>query len=382
MKVIVDATVLARSRPTGVDYYTRNLIAAAAEQMTQDDFVLAYMAAQQADLGIPKKNVLAKRYLPLPERFYSGLLHYANIVPYNLLARISGDVYIFPNFSRPPMLGHFKTITFIYDLAFTRVDSLNTPRHKKFLEKEVRGAVRRSTHIVVCSQSTKQDLIALYGAAEEKVSVIYPAADQAIYKPQTKDEVLRVQVKYSLPTKYILYLGTIEPRKNIAALMRAFAALPGKLKSEYSLVLAGGKGWMDDEIEATFSTLSKENSIIRTGYIDDKDKPGIYSGASLFVFPALYEGFGMPVLEAMACGTPVITSNNSSLPEAVGDSGVLVDPVDVDAIRDAILGVLKNTARQRKMAKTGLERAKNFSWISGGKKLKSILEASMQKHNI
>lgn len=381
MKVVVDATVMAREKKTGIDYYTRNLITAAAEQMEQDDFALCYLATHKTDLGVQANNIHTKRYLPLHERFYSGLLHYANIVPYNLLARISGDVYIFPNFSRPPMLGKPKSITFIYDLSFTRIDALNTPRHKKFLEKEVRGAVRRSTHIVVCSESTKRDLVDLYGAAEEKVSVIYPAADQAVYKPQTKEEQLRVQAKYRLPAKYILYLGTIEPRKNIALLMRAYAALPKKLKSEYSLVLAGGKGWMDEEIENTYEELRKDNSIIRTGYIDDHDKPGLYSGSSLFVFPALYEGFGMPVLEAMACGVPAITSNTSSLPEVVGEGGIMVDPKDKDGLSDRMSDILTSSKRAEELIKHGNKQATMFSWKVSGEKLKKVIRAVHELDN-
>jgi glycosyltransferase involved in cell wall biosynthesis len=337
------------------------------------------MATRKANLGIRKKNVLARRYLPLPERFYSGLLHYANIAPYNLLSRTAGDVYIFPNFSRPPMLGRARTVTFIYDLAFARVDSINTERHKKFLDREVRNSVKKSSRIIVCSQNTKNDLVELYNADPESVSVIYPAADVSSYFERSKQEVIAIRKKYNLPDDYILYLGTLEPRKNLASLMEAYDKMPSAIKAEYPLVLVGGQGWLDEEIESTYKRLRGRNTIIRTEYVPEEDKPMLYTGAKLFVYPALYEGFGMPALEAMACGTPVITSNNSSLPEVVGDSGVLVDPSSVDAISNAMLGVLKDSARQRRMANAGLVRAKNFSWASGGKKLKSLLEASVQE---
>ncbi len=348
--------------------------------MLDAEFELAYMATGTRGLGIIGSNVEQKRFLPLPERFYSGLLHYMNVIPYNLLSRTQGDVYVFPNFSRPPMLGSAKSITFIYDLSFARIDALNTPRHKKFLDKEVKGAIRRSSRIVVCSESTKNDLVALYGAEEESVSVIYPAADESVFRPQQKAEITRVRDKYKLPAKYILYLGTIEPRKNVAALMRAYAVLPAKVKSEYSLVLAGGKGWMDEEIEGTFDALSKENSIIRTGYVEDKDKPGLYGGASLFVFPALYEGFGMPVLEAMACGVPVITSNTSSLPEVVGREGATVDPGDEASLTDQMASLLTNSKLAETSRQHGIKQAARFNWADSGMKLAEVIQ-DVQKAN-
>lgn len=375
MKIVVDATVLARPEPTGIDYYTRSVIQATSTKMLKDNIELAYLATMKRDLGVAGSNIKIKRYLPFPERFYSGLLHYLNIIPFDVLSRTRGDVYIFPNFSRPHLLGRAKSITFIYDLAFARLDAINTTRHKKFLDKEIKGAIKRSSRIVVCSESTKNDLVDIYGVNRDRVDVVYPAVDHSTYKPQSEGVVSRVINRYKIVKKYILYLGTIEPRKNITALMRAYAELPGEIKSEYSLVLAGGKGWMDEEIEAVFDALSRENSIIRTGYVEDKDKPGLYSGASLFVFPSLYEGFGMPVLEAMACGVPIITSDISSLPEVVGKDGVMVDPVDESGMRDQMAKILKNPKLAESLRQYGLKQAARFSWDSSGKKLAEIIRS-------
>jgi glycosyltransferase involved in cell wall biosynthesis len=178
--------------------------------------------------------------------------------------------------------------------------------------------------------------------------------------------------KYSLPEKYLLYLGTIEPRKNIPAIIRAFHLFSQKDKQGYKLVIVGKKGWMFQEVFELVKSLELQEKVVFPGYVAEEDKPFLYAGADIFLFPSLYEGFGMPPLEAMACGVPVITSNTSSLPEVVGDAGIQTDPMDLDAISKAILDLTTDPILHQTLAAKGLQRAKGFTWEDSVKKLLNV----------
>jgi glycosyltransferase involved in cell wall biosynthesis len=202
--------------------------------------------------------------------------------------------------------------------------------------------------------------------------------DHEEYYPKNTKEISIIKNKYNIKGEYILYTGTLEPRKNIVGILESYSMLLDEFKNEYSLVLAGGKGWLDDEIENKLNEL-KDLNIVRTGYVEDDDLPALYSGATLFIYPSFYEGFGMPPLEAMACGTPVITSNNSSLPEVVGNAGIMVDAKDTRSLTKNIEKVLKSKKLQSEMSKKGLKQAKNFSWEKSAKKLLELIESTSQK---
>ena len=180
-----------------------------------------------------------------------------------------------------------------------------------------------------------------------------------------------MRTKFGIHSKYILFLATIEPRKNLVRLLQAYQKLPNAIKAEYILVLAGGKGWLDDEINQLVTELG--DRIIKTGYLNEADKPALYSGASVFAFPSVYEGWGMPAQEAMACGAPVVVSINSSLPEVVGEAGLMVDPFSVSAITKGIEKVLTDPKLAAAMRQKGLIQAKKFTWEAAGQKLRDVL---------
>jgi glycosyltransferase involved in cell wall biosynthesis len=214
--------------------------------------------------------------------------------------------------------------------------------------------------IISDSHHTKQDIIKHFKIPEDKIKVIHLAASEN-YRPLNEKEIINIKQKYNLNYPFILYVGTLEPRKNIPTLLKALYKLK-KQGIKHKLVITGKKGWKYKSIFETIDKLNLQKDVIFTGYVPDEDLPALYNAADLFVYPSLYEGFGLPPLEAMQCGTPVITSNTSSLPEVVGDAGIMVNPYDVDELANKMYEVLTNDGLREELSKKGLERAKLFSW--------------------
>jgi len=220
--------------------------------------------------------------------------------------------------------------------------------------------LKTADKIITVSNSTKNDLMNHFNIPKEKIRVIFEAADEK-FKSLNNKETKEVKYKYHLNFPFILYVGGLAVHKNIPALIKAFYKVKKK-GIQHKLVITGTKRWKYKEIFETIDKLDLQNDVVFTGYVSDEDLPALYNAADLFVYPSIYEGFGLPPLEAMACGTPVITSNTSSLPEVVGDAGIMVDPYDVNGLADAMHEVLANEGLRANMIKNGLERAKMFSW--------------------
>jgi glycosyltransferase involved in cell wall biosynthesis len=257
--------------------------------------------------------------------------------------------YIFPKFNKDTILSH-----------------LFFPRTLKTTDK-----------IIADSNSTKQDLIRYFNVPKEKIAVILLAADEK-FKPLNHEEVNEVKQKYTLNFPFILYVGNLTKHKNIPMLIKAFYKVKKK-GIQHKLVITGMKRGKYKEIFEVTDKLNLQNDVIFTGYILDEDLPALYNAADLFVYPSIYEGFGLPPLEAMACGTPVITSNTSSLPEVVGDGGITVDPYDVDGLAEAMYEILNNDGLREDMIKKGLERAKMFSWEKCARETLKVYEEVYNK---
>ncbi|MBN2472954.1 MAG: glycosyltransferase family 4 protein, partial [Anaerolineae bacterium] len=215
-----------------------------------------------------------------------------------------------------------------------------------------------------------QDLIAIYGTAANKIRVVYPGVDPALAPVRDEEALARVRRKYGLPARYLFFLGTLQPRKNIARLVQAYQA-SGAAERGIALVLGGARGWLYDP-----AWTAGVPGVIETGYVADEDVAALYSGALALVFPSLYEGFGFPVLEAMRCGTPVIAGNTSSLPELVGEAGLLVDPLDVEAIAAAICRIVDDAALRARLVAAGHEQAASFTWERTARQTLAALEAA------
>jgi glycosyltransferase involved in cell wall biosynthesis len=245
------------------------------------------------------------------------------------------------------------------------------PGMSRHLNSWVPRSVARADHVIAVSQSTRRDLIELYRTSPDKVSVLYHGVTADFRPVNDASQLEAVRQKYGLGNQpFILSVGTIQPRKNYQRLIQAFAELP----EEYSLVIVGSKGWDYQLVLNEVVTQGLTHRVHFPGFADDADLPALYSAASLFVYPSLYEGFGLPVLEAMACGTPVVAANRSSLPEVVADAGLLVSPTDVASIAEGMKQVLMDTKLHRSMAEAGLSRAAKFSWTATAQQLMTIYQ--------
>jgi glycosyltransferase involved in cell wall biosynthesis len=259
-----------------------------------------------------------------------------------------------------PIFHPMKTIIFVYDLAFEHFPNCYLDSFNK-LSWQTRYAVYHSDKIVAISYSTKNNLIKLYGIRGEKIEVNYPGVD-SIFTPQSRMEINRIREKYGLKVPYFLFVGSLKPIKNIPRIIEGFYRFLKQMKTPYQLVLVGSDFWLDKEIPRRIKQLKLKKEVLNLGYLPREELPGIYSGAIAFISPSLYEGFGIPLLEAMACGMPIVTSNVGSMPEVVDNAALLVDPKDTDEISEAFIKIAKSRNLQDTLKKRGLERVKNFSW--------------------
>ena len=270
------------------------------------------------------------------------------------------DVFHAPANVLPARLPCPSVVT-VHDLAFMRYPQFFRPARRLYQRRLTARSVARATHVVAVSESTKRDLIELMRVPEERLHVIYPgiAAD---FQPVGDPKILAsFRAKHGLPERYLLYLGTLEPRKNLLTLVEAYARLHGQMADAPPLLLAGAKGWYYEPLFSRVRALGLERFVVFPGYVARDEQPLWYAGAELFVFPSLYEGFGLPVVEALACGTPTITSNVSSLPEVAGDVAWQVDPRSAEALARLMREVLADGAARDRMARAGPEWARQFS---------------------
>ena len=300
-------------------------------------------------------------------------------VPYRWLFGQDADITHFFNFIVPKGVAG-KVVNTIYDVVWLRYPETMDAKNYKRITQDIAYSVERADRIVTISESTKQDLIDLLHIPAEKIVIAPPGVDvDAFQNSYSADALYRIRQQYQLPDQYILYMGTLEPRKNIERLVQAFAQLcrmPGM--EHYCLVLAGKRGWQYDTIFAQMQQLGLEDRIVCTGYVDEADKAAVYQMAEVFVFPSLYEGFGMPILEAMAAGVPVVTSNVSSMPEVAGDAALLVDPLNVSELTEAIYKLLTDEALRQQCVARGYERCRLFTWERSADTLVQMYHDMMQ----
>ena len=286
---------------------------------------------------------------------------------HNMLMRSNSDIYHFFNFTIPINIKG-KVIVTIYDTVF--ITAPETMGNKKKIEDYIYGA-EKSDLIITISESAKMDIVENLGINEDKIKIVTPGIDIESYsKEYSIEELNTIKDRYQLPDNYILYLGTVEPRKNIERIIKAFLYYKKNHNGDLKLVIAGGMGWNYKNIIDLIESNSED--IILTGYVREEDKIPIYKLSKVFVFPSLYEGFGMPVLEAMASGIPVITSNVSSLPEVAGDAAIKVDPLNEIEIFNAYEKILLDSNLREKMIQAGYQQSKKYSWRESAIKLEKI----------
>lgn len=363
-RIVFDGEPLVMSHFSGVGHYILELLRAIDRQLSSYPMVKVYIFVHYRQFKKAAqyefKNIQILKS-PYSLRISNGLKRRNKQPPLDLL--FGKGVYVFTNFSSWPLV-RSKNIPFIYDISFEKYPQFAAPSNQTFLSAEVKKSVKRSSYIATISQNSKEEIAGFYDYPVENIGIFYPAVDTDRWYKRSKTAIELCKKQYDLPKKYILFVGNIEPRKNLIKLLQAYEKLPEILREEYKLLLVGAKGWQDGEIHQTISHINKSGSyvIMPSSYVTDEDLPSVMSGASLFVYPSLYEGFGIPPIEAMSCGVPVVTANNSSLPEAAGDAAMMVEALSTDSIAEAMKKVLESKALQERLVVRGYEQVEKFSW--------------------
>lgn len=293
-------------------------------------------------------------------------------VPYHFFFPSQADITQFFNFAVPPGV-RGKRITVIHDMAYRSCPQTVHKKTRIWLELNLKKSCRHADHILTVSEFSKKEIMKYLRVPEKKITVVPNAVDHAVYHPgYTESQIRQARDRFRIEKDYFLYLGTIEPRKNLERLIGAYAKLCRKMEHVPQLVLAGQKGWLCERIYEKASRLDMGNRILFTGYVSEKDSPVLMCGAKAFLFPSLYEGFGMPPLEAMACGTPVIVSNTTALPEVTGSAGTMVDPKSETQICKAMERMLMDDEYRRECSRLGLERAAAYTWAESAEKIMDV----------
>ena len=278
-----------------------------------------------------------------------------------------------------PPLRSIPSVLTVHDLIFRHLPAHHRPLNRWYLNLTMPVYCRRATHIIAVSECTRRDLVAAYSLSPERITVVHEAAAPR-FRPQPSETVAVARARYDLPDRYLLYVGTIEPRKNLARLLAAFEAVHAEELVD-GLVIVGQRGWLYDDFFAALERSPARDAVIFPGYVPDADLPAVYAGAEVLVLPSLYEGFGLPVLEAMACGTPVACSGTSSLPEVAGDAALYFDPSDTASMVDALRRMTSDADFRDALRQRGANQAAKFSWDRVAAETGSVYNAVLKEKN-
>lgn len=359
----IDASRTTVARRTGTENYALNLIRALLALwggMASRPHVRLYFRDRPAPDLFPPDEHVERRIIPFPRLWTHLRLSWE-------MARRPPDLLFVPAHVLPPLRPR-RTLVTVHDLGYLHFPQAHRALDRLYLDLSTRWNARAAGHILADSQATKTDLIRACGTPAEKISVVYPGLDESLRRV---DDPTAVKARYGIAADYILYLGTLQPRKNLARLVDAFALLSNP---DVQLVIAGRKGWLYDEIFARVQAHGLAERVVFTGYLPDADRPALLSGARLFAFPSLYEGFGFPVLEAMRCGVPVVCADTSSLPEIAGDAALLVDPLDTGALAAALARLLSDEPLRARLIARGYAQTECFSWDRAARQVMAIIE--------
>jgi len=356
MKVAIDIQSAVTQR-AGVGRYTRELAANLAATMPEGQLLLPYFDFKRhaEPFTIPHATMHPIRWIP--GRAIQGAWNMLRFPPYNWLAG-NADLYLFPNFIIPPLRGNGKAVVTIHDLAFMRYPQFAEDRNVHYLNKHIRRTAERADAIITVSRFSAAEACNYLNVPEAKVFPIHHGIDPRFRRPPA-EMILKTRDTLGLQRPYLLTVGTVEPRKNIPHLVQVFEAMTD---FDGDLVIAGGNGWKVEPILARIASSPRAASIKRLGYTGDDILPALYAGAEAFVLPSFYEGFGFPPVEAMACGTPVVSSTGGSLAEVLGDGAVLLDHDEVEGWLTAIRQVLQVFELRKALIARGHQTAAGYTW--------------------
>lgn len=353
-------------RQGGIAQYTYHLIRELAALDAENQYLILHSRKDRRNLAaMPNQHRLAC-WTPAHHRFERLALSVE-------LALHRLDLLHSPDFI-PPRFGGYRKVLTIHDLAFLLYPDILTTDSRRYYADQIYDAAASADHIIAVSQATRNDVINMLNVRPEKVTAIAEAAD-ARYKPLPHAAIERVRNSHRLTNDYILFVGTYEPRKNLGGLLRAYDQLRAELRDVPSLVIAGRRGWLFEQLFRLSEQLDLTKQVIWLENPPDADLPALYGGARLLCLPSFYEGFGLPALEAMACGTPVVVSDRGSLPEVVGDAGSLVNPDDPASIAAGLHRILTDADWSAQLSRRGLERARLFTWQETARQTLTVYHA-------
>jgi glycosyltransferase involved in cell wall biosynthesis len=387
MLIGIDASRSTVSRRTGTENYALHLIRELLALETPHRFRLYFNEPPPARLPFPGAE---RRVIPFPRLWTHVRLSWEMAVrPPDLLFEPAHVL---------PLVHPRRSVATVHDLGYLYYPEAHTAFQNAYLRWSTRYNARTAARVVADSEATRQDLIRHYAIPQHKIVVVYPGRDETL-APVTDPSILAaIRARYGLAEHYILYVGTLQPRKNLVRLVQAYgqfleewkggrledwksggetlqpSGLPTFQSSPPQLVIAGKKGWLYDDLVSEIERLGLGPRVVLTGYVPDDDLAPLLSGALAFVFPSLYEGFGLPVIEAMACGTPVICSDAGSLPEAAGDAALLVGPHDTGGLAAAMARMADDAGLRRELSERGLRQARRFSWRECARQVLAVLE--------
>jgi glycosyltransferase involved in cell wall biosynthesis len=361
MRIAIDGHPLVPPR-TGIGQYTYHLITALARIAPANEYVVLYPRLGRS-IRLRAVPTFSDRVRVVSEGRLAALWSRAKrkIRIDTPIERSVGaiDVYHATNYVFTHRVAQARRIVTIHDMTLMLFPEWHPEVRIKTMAHELTRSLEVADHILADSIATKNDIVGHFHTSAKRITVVPLAADES-FRPLHASDTMGILTDHALVSDgYLLFVGTIEPRKNLLRLLQAVELAGHRIGP---LVIVGADGWKGEEIARDVERLQRSRRVLYLGYVADAIRPALMNGARAFVYPSLYEGFGLPVLEAMACGVPVLTSNVASLPEVVGDAGVLVDPRDVDAIARGMVRLWEDDALRRELRRRGLERARTFSW--------------------
>lgn len=359
-RIGIDARLIAY-REGGIAEYTRRLIEALWLLDKENNYEILYHASAAPQYASDRSLLPKSRENFHYTRTFTPCHHRLERLALGAeVSRLQLDLLHSPDFI-PPIFGARRMVITIHDLNFLYYPQFQTPDSHRYYNGQIRAAVQKADHILVDSQATKADVINLLSVPPEKITVHLLGVDPA-FRPLPTDIVNKLRSRCGLPESYILFVGTFEPRKNIPGLLDAYVLLQQRLPDAPPLVIAGRRGWLYESIFQKVTALGLEKRVIFLEDVPPADLPTLYNGAGVLVLPSFYEGFGFPPLEAMACGVPTVVADRASLPEVVGDVGMLIDPDKPESIADGLYSTLTDSALRERSRREGLTRAATFTW--------------------
>lgn len=360
MRIAIDYTP-AIAQSAGIGRYARNLVAALAAVDDTDQFTLFSSEPPLPERGFPKAENMHPRVIGLGNRRMTIVWHRLRMpLPAELLTG-PADIWHGPDFVLPPLLRTRRIVT-IHDLAFLTHPECALPSLVRYLSQTVPRSLRAADQIIAVSQRTADDLVQRMGVPRERISVVYLGIDTSLTAPASPEALAAIRAKYDLKPPIALAVGTIEPRKNYERLIKAFAQATRQPDGPRTLVIVGHKGWLYDGVFAAAAASENAERVRLLDNIADGELRLLYQTADLLATPSIYEGFGIPVVEAMASGTPVVCSDGGSLPEIAGDAALIVSPEDVDGLAQALVRLTSDAALRETLIARGRERATMFNW--------------------